>query len=205
MSRHYHAMQDSERFLRHFGAAPRYCSDQADVWPGYSGQFIRCSPKHKESHDQIEALSGMFGLIPDWSTECAISLETFNARSETVAYKNTFKSAWENGQHCIIPAEALFFMVSRGGKLVPSRIALSDGSPMGLAGLWACQETTSGPFYSYTILTVSACDHPLLRQFGQSNEAKCMAVILPKERYKDWLEAPPESSQSFMQTYPVLD
>ena len=146
MCRHYHTLQDATRFIRYFGAEPQSTApNQTDVWPGYFGQFIRRSPKRQENNCKVEALSGMFGLLPDWSNECSIALTTFNARSETVCNQSTFKSAWLNAQHCIIPVEALFVMFSRGRRQIPTRITSNDGSPMGLAGLWACRETPSGP------------------------------------------------------------
>ncbi|WP_223905490.1 SOS response-associated peptidase family protein [Rhodoferax lithotrophicus] len=33
---------------------------------------------------------------------------TYNARSETVAEKPSFRDAWRRAQHCIIPAEAIY-------------------------------------------------------------------------------------------------
>ena len=85
-----------------------------------------------------EALLGQFGLIPHWATDSTIARHTYNARSETVAIKPSFRDAWKHGQRCIIPAEAFYEPDWRSGKAVPTRIACADGEPMGIAGLCSC-------------------------------------------------------------------
>jgi putative SOS response-associated peptidase YedK len=111
-----------------------------DVWPGYKSTFIRRRPQADVGDDALpprEALLGSFGLIPHWSKDDKIARHTFNARSETVAEKPSFRDAWRRAQHGIIPAQFFFEPHWRGGKAVPTRITLSSGEPMGLAGLWA--------------------------------------------------------------------
>jgi putative SOS response-associated peptidase YedK len=41
-----------------------------------------------------EALLGRFGLVPHWSKNDKIARHTYNARSETVAPKPSFRDAW---------------------------------------------------------------------------------------------------------------
>ena len=84
-----------------------------------------------------EALPGQLGLIPHWATDTTVARHMYNARSETVASKPSFRDAWRHGQRCIVPAEAFYEPDWRSGKAVPTRIARADGEPMGIAGLWA--------------------------------------------------------------------
>ena len=97
------------------------------VWPGYASTFIR-RPK--------EAAAGDFGLIPHWAKDEKGARRTYNARTETVAEKPSFRDAWRLVRHCIIPAEAIYEPDWRTGKAVATRIERADGRPMGIAGLW---------------------------------------------------------------------
>jgi putative SOS response-associated peptidase YedK len=84
---------------------------KVDLWPGYLGSFIRTHPHADvgdEAVQQLEALNGLFGLVLHWSTDTKITKHTYNARSETVAEKPSFRDAWKLGQRCIIPADSVF-------------------------------------------------------------------------------------------------
>jgi len=177
------------------------------MWPGYMGAFIRRHP-HADVGDEAvpprEALAGMFGLVPHWSQDTKISKHTYNARSETVAVKPSFRDAWRKSQHCIIPAEAFFEPDWRSGKAVPTRIAKADGEPLGIAGLWSVWKSPKGEWmHSYTMLTINADEHPLMRLFHKPTDEKRMVAILPSQRYQDWLEAPVEHSMEFMRPFPA--
>jgi putative SOS response-associated peptidase YedK len=70
---------------------------------------------------------------------------------------------------------------------------------MGIAGLWSSWKSPKGETtFSYTILTINADDHPLMRQFHKPVDEKRMVVILPPDRYRDWLRAAPEQSMTYM-------
>ena len=133
-----------------------------------------------------------------------MKLSTSNARSESVAKSFTFGGAWRRGQHCIIPVEAFFEPDWRTGKAIPTRFSRTDGQPMGIAGLWdSWNEPGKGPLLSFTMLTINAADHLLLRDYHWPNDEKRMIVVLPEGRYQEWLEAPAEESVAFMQQYPA--
>lgn len=57
--------------------------------------------------------------------------------------------------------------------------------------------------HSYTLLTINADDHPLLRNFHKPGDEKRMVVILPEGAYDDWLSVPVGSSMEFMRQYPA--
>lgn len=48
-----------------------------------------------------------WGLIPFWAKSASIGYKMINARSETVAEKNAFRSALKT-KRCIIPADAFY-------------------------------------------------------------------------------------------------
>ena len=149
-----------------------------------------------------EALLGQFGLIPHWATDSTIARHTYNARSETVAIKPSFRDAWKHGQRCIIPAEAFYEPDWRSGKAVPTRIACADGEPMGIAGLCSWWKSAKGELvHSFAMPTINADEHRLMNQFHKPTDEKRMVVILPAAAYQDWLEAPLNRVGEFLVPY----
>jgi putative SOS response-associated peptidase YedK len=207
MCSHYQCLKERDRYRRHFGVEPPSDIGRHDLWPGYVGAFFR---RHRQAEvgdsavHPSEFMSGLFGLVPHWSPDTKIARLTYNARSESVAAKPSFREAWKLAQHCIIPAEAIFEQDWRSGRPVPARISLSDGSPMGIAGLWSSWKSPQGQLlHSYTMLTLNVANHSLMRCLGKPAEEKRMVVILPADRYADWLQAGPEHSHAFMRTFPA--
>ena len=162
------------------------------VWPGYASTFIR-RPK--------EAAAGDFGLIPHWAKDEKGARRTYNARTETVAEKPSFRDAWRLVRHCIIPAEAIYEPDWRTGKAVATRIERADGRPMGIAGLWTGWNGPDGVVRSFTMLTINATDHSLMRNFHKPDDEKRMVVILPEAQYDEWLQASAVGSMEFMRAY----
>ena len=206
MCSHYQAIKERERYLRHFGVMPPAEPGKVEVWPGYAASFIR-RPREADVRDeavpQREALSGVFGLIPHWAKDTKIGRQTYNARSETVAVKPSFRDAWKNAQHCIIPADAFFEPDWRSGKAVATRISMVDDAPMGIAGLWSSWRSPQGLLHSFTMLTINADGHDLMCKFHKPADEKRMVVILPPDSYDHWLRATPQQSMEFMRPYPA--
>jgi len=136
MCSHYQALKERDRYRRHFGVEPPADLGKHDLWPGYEVSFIRRHP-HADAGDEAvperEALLGLFGMVPHWAPDTKVTRFTYNARSETVADKPSFRDAYKRGQHCIIPADAIFEPDWRSGKPVPARITVGDGSPIPIA------------------------------------------------------------------------
>lgn len=206
MCSNYDACTKPDRLRMYFGVEPPpRIKDQ--VWPLYEAPFIRRHP-HKDVGDEAvparEAIAGLFGLIPHWAGELTFGRRTYNARSETVAEKPSFRDAWRNGQHCIVPVEHTYEPDWRGGTSVPTRIQRKDGKPMGIAGLWSSNNKATGEqVFSFTMLTVNADDHELFKHFHKPGDEKRMVVIVPEHQYDDWLSAPAAKSMDFMRQYPA--
>ena len=202
MCSHYQALQNRERYLRAFGVEAPPDPGKLDLWPGYLGSFIRRHPHADVGDDAVpsaEAVCGMFGLVPHWSKDTKIARHTYNARSETVAEKPSFREAWKRAQHCIIPAQAIYEPDWRSGKAVATRIELASGEPMGIAGLWSSWKTPTGDIlHSYSMLTINADTHLFMNQFHKVGDEKRMVVVLPVGRYQDWLQARAQDSMDFL-------
>ncbi len=177
------------------------------VWPGYAAPFIRrpqAAGVDENPSTPHEVLDGVFGLLPFWAKDETLARRTYNARTETVASKPTFRDAWKRGQHCIIPVEAFYEPDWRSGKAVPTRISRIDGTPMGIAGLWERWKRANGAIvHSMTMLTVNADGHEVMQKFHKPQDEKRMIVVLPESQYDEWLAAPVESAMGFMTLYPA--
>lgn len=204
MCSHYLAALMRERLLRHFHVEMPDDAVKEEMWPRYSGLFLR----RQADADGCEAVAGRWGLVPaelrPEGADKQMKLSTFNARAETAAKLFTFRGAWRHGQHCIIPAEAFFEPDWRGGRPVPARISRVDGAPMGIAGLWDAWRTPSGEvLHSYTMITINADTHTMMREFHEPGKEKRMPVVLPESEYDAWLSAPAERSMAFLVQYPA--
>ena len=73
------------------------------VWPGYEAGFIR-----KDGDGQRFTQLGRFGMVAPWVKDLKKVRSTYNARTETVAEKPSYRNAWSKGQHCVVPAMSFF-------------------------------------------------------------------------------------------------
>lgn len=207
MCSHYDPQTDPVRLRTYFGVDDIPMGLKASLWPGYHGPFVR---KHEfadvgdEAVPFRELLVGSFGLIPHWSKDATIARRTYNARSETVHEKPSYRDAWRLARHCIIPAEAIYEPDWRSGKAVATRITRADGKPMGIAGLWSAWKGPTGDVtHSFTMLTINADDHAFMRQYHKPEDEKRMVVILDEGDYDAWLAAPAIQGRNFLRQFPA--
>ena len=76
-----------------------------------------------------------WGLIPRWAKPDRIPERTFNARSETVAEKPTFRDAWKK-RRCVIPVSGYYEWTGEKGSKQPFYFHPENNTPLLLAGLW---------------------------------------------------------------------
>ena len=65
-----------------------------------------------------ECVPAFFGLIPPWAKDKTIARKTFNARSETVGEKPSYRNAWRRRQYCLVPMDAFYEPNYESGKAV---------------------------------------------------------------------------------------
>lgn len=207
MCAHYDPQTDPARLKAYFGVDEVPLGLKSSLWPGYHGPFLR---RHEFADIGDEAVPyrelrvGSFGLIPHWAKDSSFAKRTYNARSETVHEKPSYRDAWRLCRHCIIPAEAIYEPDWRTGKSISTRISRADGQPMGIAGLWSEWRSPQGELIpSFTMLTINADQHPFLRQFHKPEDEKRMVVILPETDYDSWIGASAEDSRAFLNPFPA--
>jgi putative SOS response-associated peptidase YedK len=192
MCSHYQGIQGRERFERHFGIALPEDAGQTDVWPGLRALFIRSTVSGSgRTAGSVQALTGLFGLVPHWSTDLRMTRSTYNARSETVSEKPSFRTAWRKRQFCLILADNFYEPNYETGKAVRWRIQAQEPSPFGIAGIWDkwTDPATGEVVVSFSMLTVNADEHEVLRQFHKTGDEKRTPVLIPQELYFEWLGA----------------
>ncbi len=214
MCAHYETVRRTrEKFREIFDVTWPAQEPKPDMWPNYEGLFIRRPPEIESGDEAVparEAVVGRWGLVSALTKgaglEKALKLSTFNARDDRVAASFTFSNAWRRGQHCIVPAEAIYepdYRVGDGKKSRPARIWRSDGEPMGIAGLWDQWTDAAGVRrLSYTMLTVDACGHEVFKHYHKSAE-KRQVVVLPESLYDAWLDAKPDRSKDLLMQLPA--
>ncbi|WP_296667961.1 SOS response-associated peptidase, partial [Demequina sp.] len=76
-----------------------------------------------------------WGLVPSWAKDPSIGSRMFNARSETIAEKPSFRSAFVK-RRCVVPASGYFEWKTDDAGKTPYFIHTQDGSPLAFAGLF---------------------------------------------------------------------
>src|ERR1700736_4426438 len=78
-----------------------------------------------------------WGLIPYWCKDPSGGRKPINAKAETLRTLPSFREAYRK-RRCIVPVDGFFeWKAIRGQKAKqPFAIAMKDGSPFGIAGLW---------------------------------------------------------------------
>lgn len=204
MCANYHPVTARDRMLECFGVRrPDSELPPEMAFPLSIAPFIVRAQDRIEMERDLHV--GQFGLLPFWAKELAFGRKTYNARSETAHEKPSFKDSWAKGRRCIVPAEAIFEPNWDTGKAVRWRISRRDGKPMGIAGLWGVwrDKQTGKELLSFTMLTINADDHALMKRFHRPGEEKRMVVILDEAEYDAWLDCPSERMKTFMRAYPA--
>lgn len=175
---------------------------QSEVFPSRPASFIRAA-----ADGGREAVVGQWGLIPWFAKAPKLAYSTSNARSEELAAKATFKHPWARGQRCIIPATSFDEPNWETGKNVWWRFRRADGDPWGLAGLWNAwvDKATGEIVESYTMLTINADAHPLMRRMhkvnpkvGPDQQDKRSVIPVELADVEQWLTAPLEQAASLL-------
>jgi putative SOS response-associated peptidase YedK len=145
-------------------------------------------------------MKACFGLIPYWSNDTKIARMTYNARSETASEKPSFRQAWSRRQWCLVPMECFYEPNYESGRSVRWRIERRDHEPFLVAGLWDrwVAPATSEVVFSFSMLTINADSHPLMRQFHRPGEEKRSLVVVDDARIDDWLTAAPDQARALL-------
>lgn len=168
------------------------------------GENHNVAPTH-DVYGVVEGVDGErrveafhWGLIPSWAKDRKIASRMINARSETLADKNAFKSPFKK-KRLLVPMDGFYEwragsedgpLNAKGKPLKqPMFIHRDDGEMLAAAGLWSAwkdPEPGEGAMgdawlHSTTIVTTSA--NATMSQIHDR-----MPVFVPRSRWAEWLD-----------------
>jgi putative SOS response-associated peptidase YedK len=183
------------------------------VFPRAPGPFIRTSRRGTQGESgPPELVVGQWALVPGFAKSARLPYSTNNARFEELASKASYRQPWARGQRCIIPAAWFDEPCWETGRNVWWRFRRADGQPWALAGLWnTWADPTSGELVeSYTMLTLNADAHPLMRRMHKPDRAlpperqdKRSVVVLQAQDEAAWLHGTPAEAAAVVGLAPV--
>jgi putative SOS response-associated peptidase YedK len=121
-----------------------------------------------------------WGLIPSWSKDASRASRMINARSETVADKPAYRSAFRK-RRCLVPADGYYEWQARAERpKQPFFIHDERSRPLAFAGLYEDWNGPDGAVRSCTICTMDA-QGPLAGIHDR------MPVLVPQGQWAEWL------------------
>ncbi len=158
---------------------------RAEVFPTYPAPFIFMH----EGKPRCELAE--FGLRPFWATDKRYGTKTYNARSETVTEKTSYRNAWRNKQFGLAIMNNFYEPNWETGKAVRWGIKRSDSQPLAVASIWErfVDKDTGEIVFSFSMLTINAEGHPVMKHFHKPQDEKRSIVVLQDEEYLPWLNA----------------
>lgn len=143
-----------------------------------------------------------WGLIPSWAKDPKIGNRMINARSETLAEKPSFRTAYKR-RRCLVLADGYYEWrreEERGPK-TPYYIRMESEKPFAFAGLWESWRQ-AGEDASLQSCTIITC--PPNEKLERIHDR--MPVILEEEEYDLWLnpeEQAPAELNHLLKPYPA--
>ena len=167
-----------------------------DVFPTYPGPIVL------RSHHTDRTAIGLarFGLLPSWAKEETFGRKTYNARAETVAEKPSYKHAWTKRHYALALADTFYEPCYESGKAVRTAIKQANHEPMAIASIWDTwtEPDTGELIVSFSMLTIEASNHPVMRRMHKPKDEKRTVVPLRPELFNSWLNATPEEAESIL-------
>ena len=150
---------------------------------------------HKTSERSLDLLK--WGLIPYWCQDPKGGRRPINAKAESVAMLPMFKEAYAR-RRCIVPVDGFFeWRAIKGARAKqPYAIAMKDGSPFGLAGLWENWKNPNTGEWERTFAIITVPSNELLAKIHNR-----MPAILEPRSYERWLGLVP-NPHDLLITYP---
>ena len=134
--------------------------------------------------------TALWGLIPSWSKDATGASNTINARVETVSEKPSFRTAFRT-RRCLIPADGYYEWATENGPYRPKQpfyISHVNGSSLAMAGIY---EQWTDPRNGKKIVTTAILTRVSVGMISTIHRR--MPVILPFDRWNQWLSSRPLS------------
>ena len=170
-----------------------------EAFPGYVAPVWKSNQSKLES----EITLARFGLIPSWAKDSKIARHTYNARSETVKEKPSFKSAYHQRRFAVVLLDDFFEPCYEGGQIVRHRIKTQNGEPFGVACLWESWRDplangASQTVQTFSMLTLNADAHPVMNKMHAPGDEKRTPLVLSVDQFEPWLTANHDQAQALL-------
>jgi putative SOS response-associated peptidase YedK len=138
-----------------------------------------------------------WGLIPYWCSDTKGGRKPINAKCETVRDLPTFRDAYRR-RRCIVPVDGFFeWKAIKGQKAKqPYAIAMKDGAPFGIAGIWENWKDPAAGEWMRTFAIITTDANGLVADIHDR-----MPVILSRYDYARWLSEEPDP-RDLMRPFP---
>ncbi len=160
-----------EEFQENFGV-----SSPPNFTPDYNIAPTRQVVIIRQQENVRKANYARWGLIPGWVKDYKSIKPLFNAKSETIQEKPSFKDSFKK-RRCLIPASGFYEWKDKN----PHYIKVLNSSVFAFAGLWSHWYYNGETLESCTILTT--VPNELISKLHHR-----MPVILKPEDYALWLD-----------------
>jgi putative SOS response-associated peptidase YedK len=167
----------------------------AEIYPTYAAPFVYVD------QDKPKCELAQFGLVPHWAQDKKkFGLKTYNARSETVSEKPSYRMAWRERRFGLILTERFYEPCYESGRAVRTGIYRSDGQPTAIASIWEriVDRETGEVLMSFSMLTVNAENHSLMKRFHKPEDEKRSVVVVENNHFMDWLHATNEQAKDLL-------
>ena len=152
-----------------------------------------------------------WGLVPGWSRDEAIGFSLINARSETLADKPAFRTAFRS-RRCLIVADGFYEWQVLGRSKQPWRFRRTDPDFLLFAGLWESwsSPTEAAPLESFTVITTvpNSVVAPIHDRMPACLDREAAALWLepssPVELLQTLLRPSPEAGWSAHRVNPIV-
>jgi putative SOS response-associated peptidase YedK len=124
-----------------------------------------------------------WGLIPPWTPSLAVARKssTFNAKSETLAERRTFREAFKHAR-CLVVIDGWYEWTTVGKRKTPHLIHMAEMEPFGIAGLWSSWTSPDGEIIESATMVTRPTSGPMTRLHTR------MPVILRDDAHEAWLD-----------------
>jgi putative SOS response-associated peptidase YedK len=186
------ALTITARFFERFDLpeASMPCTSRLNISPGQPAPVIF-------DLDGRKAVEMQWGLVPSWAKDVKIGAKMFNARSETLDEKPSFRSLLKR-KRCLVPTSG-FYEWKKEEVKVPYMIKVRDHEYFAMAGLYDVWQGGDGSVLStFTIVTTAAA-----RAMADLHDR--MPVIVARDLEAEWIapgELDPSLVGEILRTYP---
>ncbi len=171
-----------DKLAAYFGAEAPILGDE-EVSADYNVAPTRDVPIVRVRGDERHLDYLRWGLVPRWAKDLRIGSKMINARAETVATKNSFRSAFAK-RRCIVTADGFYEWKRLDPKTKhPMYIHRADGDPLAFAGLYERWTDAENLREIHTCTIITTTPNEMMAEIHDR-----MPVLLSPQQWDEWLD-----------------